>query len=192
MTVPELPSPLHSLPSSALHPIFVDKGETLFRQGDAVRGMFFLASGEIKLARHTENGETISIHRAMAGETFAEASLFSETYHCNAIARMPGRIIEIDRHILVDVFHRDAEFALAIAARFAGQVQTYRRRIELLAIRSAEDRVLDAVRDGLLVSDIKTFSTTIGLTHEATYRALAALVRKGHLVKPERGRYRLS
>ena len=76
-----------------------------------------------------------------------------------------------------------------MASRFAHQVQTYRRRLEILAIRSAEQRVLEAVWDGMMKNDITSFAATIGLTREATYRALAALARSGRLRKTARGTY---
>ncbi len=80
-------------------------------------------------------------------------------------------------------------FAVALAQQFAGQVQTYRRRIEILAISSAENRVLTALSDGWLTGKVVDFAAEIGLTHEATFRALSNLVRDGRVVKTGRGRY---
>lgn len=191
MAEPALPPPLDLLPAEALRTIDLAKDESLFRQGDITKGMFLLRNGRIELRRLTEAGERISIHHVRAGETFAEASLFAERFHCDAVAMAPSRVIRFDRKALLDLFERDSSFALAMAARFAHQVQASRRRFEILAIRRAEERVLDAIRGGLLDSDIKSLAATIGLTHEATYRALAALVRRGRLVKFGRGSYRL-
>ena len=41
----------------------------------------------------------------------------------------------------------------------------------------------------MLKSNVTTFAAEIGLTHEATYRALSALVRTGLVKKAGRGRY---
>ena len=62
-------------------------------------------------------------------------------------------------------------------------------RIELRSIRSARERVwqmllLAAARDGPTVSfdrPLKDIAAQIGLTHEAFYRALAALQRTGRI-----------
>jgi CRP/FNR family transcriptional regulator, dissimilatory nitrate respiration regulator len=186
-----LPAPFDLLPSSAIRNIELEQGEILFRQGDLTTGMFLLASGGVELRRVTEAGERLSIHHFSRGDTFAEASLFAERYHCEAVATASGQIVRFDKTALLDAFEQNPAFAFAIASRFAHQVQTYRRRLEILAIRGAERRVLNAVQEGLLETDIKSFAATIGLTHEATYRALAALVRQGRLVKPGRGSYRL-
>jgi predicted transcriptional regulator len=58
-----------------------------------------------------------------------------------------------------------------------------------LAVRSATERVWLAMVEGLLQSTIKQFAASIGLTHEATYRALAELVENGRIQKQGRGRY---
>lgn len=163
--------------------------QTIFRQDSKTRGMFFVKNGEIELQRHTENGDRVVIHRAYAGETFAEASLFSDVYHCDAVAQSQCEVIEFDRQAVLLLFEEDSKFAKALAARFAIQVQSYRRRLELLAIRSAKERVHAGKVDGLLGGDVMSFASEICLSHEATYRALSTLVTDGRIKKTGRGQY---
>ena len=185
-----LPSPFNQLPKNAARTLELRDGDHVFRQGDPTIGMFYLLRGQIRLERTTEHGDRLSIHLARPDETFAEASLFSERYHCDAVCVGKSTAIRLDKRSVLNCFTTMPDFALALASSFAQQVQSNRHRLELLAVRSAQDRVLHAVRDGLLVADIKSFAAAIGLTHEATYRALAALVDAGKLVKPARGTYR--
>lgn len=177
------------LPSSAMNARNLRQGEVLFRQGDESRAIFYLGGGCVQLVRHTENGEDIVIHRALAGETFAEPSLFFEQYHCNAIVIEDAEFVSIDRNAILEAMGRGSAFAFALCARFASQVQTYRRRLEIQAIRSADERVFAAIADGMLGREIKSFAAEIGLTHEATYRALAKLVKDGRILKTGRGAY---
>ena len=192
MNSPDLPTPFGLLPKAALRAMKFCRNESIFHQRDPASAIYFLKTGAIELQRHSETGDRITIHRARPGETFAEASLFSDGYHCDARVTKDSLVVRIERRILLDRFRTDAVFALAIASRFAHQVQTARRLTEILTVRGAEKRVMDAVRDGLLDTDIKTFAATIGLTHEATYRALSKLSREGSLVKTGRGRYRIA
>ena len=185
----DLPKPFDQLPETALRFVDAQQNELLFRQGDRTKGMYLLDSGAVELRRVTEAGDRLPIHQARSGETFAEASLFMERYHCDAVVIAPSRIVRFDKRMLLHAFERDPAFALEMASRFAHQVQAYRRRLEILAIRGAEQRVLNAVRDGMLKADISSFAAAIGLTREATYRALAALAGKGRLVKRGRGQY---
>ncbi|WP_299864662.1 Crp/Fnr family transcriptional regulator [uncultured Hoeflea sp.] len=186
-----LPEPFQSLPVSAITTALIAEGAALFRRDDPGKAIFLVQSGGFKLLRYTRQGDEIVIHRAGPGESFAEAALFSPRYHCDAIATADARVIRIEKPAVLKLMRIDPEFALAISARFAGQIQDYRRRLEILAIRDAESRVFAAMADGFLTSDIKTLAAQIGLTHEAVYRALAVLVRKGRLIKTGRGAYAL-
>tara|TARA_R110001599_G_scaffold37173_23_gene115720 strand:- start:432 stop:1031 length:600 start_codon:yes stop_codon:yes gene_type:complete len=187
-----LPMPFNSLPRTALKRNSIVKGDILFRQNDSPAALFFLQSGHMQLLRHTENGESIIIHNAFAGQTFAEASLFSSHYHCDALAVEPCELVCMDKARILQTMQQNALFALALSARFAGQIQAYRRRLELLAIRSADQRVFAAIADGMLTGSVKSLAAEIGLTHEATYRTLAKLTARGALVKTGRGTYQLA
>jgi len=79
-----------------------------------------------------------------------------------------------------------------MASRFATQIQETRRLVELLSIRAADERILAALNDGLLVEDIATFAETIGLAPETVYRSLAQLSKRGQILKTARGQYHIN
>ncbi len=184
-----IPAPFDLVAPSAYRHRHLESGETVFRQDEKARGLFYVLDGQIELRRYTQNGQNVVIHRASNGQTFAEASLFAQNYHCDAIAIAPSRLVELDRAVILKKFVEDADFSLALAKRFAGQIRGYRRKLEILAIRSAEDRIFAAIEEGQLNGSIKAFATDIALTHEAVYRGLATLVDKGLLEKTGRGKY---
>lgn len=187
----QLPHPLNRLNKGAQRRISLSEKESLFRQDGSTGGLYLLTRGSVELHRFTRDGEAIVLHRPLAGETFAEASLFTSNYHCDAVAVSASEVIELDRSAVLGLFASDQEFAKALAARFASQIQTYRRRFEVVAIRSADERVYTALCDGMLTGDIKSFASEIGLTHEVVYRALAKLVKNGRIEKTARGQYQL-
>lgn len=92
-----LPTPLHRLPVTAQKMIAVKKNESIFLQGAATEGLYFVERGSVELRRHTESGAQVVIHRAVSGETFAEASLFSNVYHCDAVALDETVVVRIAR-----------------------------------------------------------------------------------------------
>ena len=186
-----LPSPFSSLPESAVAKLNIRSGQYLFRLGEKPNGFFHLADGEVHLVRHTESGDVVTIHRAFSGEYFAESSLFSNAYHCDAVAQVDTQLSKIDRTQTLDFMEDNPHFSLEVSAYLARQVQDYRRLLELRSIRSAQERVLAAVADGWLRGSIMSFAAQIGLTHEATYRTLSNLVKSGQLQKIARGRYEL-
>jgi CRP-like cAMP-binding protein len=191
-----LPEPFSLLPSGATAPFRLTAGEALFRTDDRSRGCYFLERGEMHLLRWSLDGRETIIHIARAGETFAEASLFSARYHCDAVAAADSSGLLLRKANIDRLFRVDAGFARQLTARFARQVQSLRRRIEIASIRSAEERVLAALGEYENPASstfenlppLKTLAAQIGLSHEALYRSIARLVRKGALVRLGRGR----
>ena len=186
-----LPNPFSALPAKLLTLQEVSSGEAVFAMGEKPTGFFYVIEGEFHLLRNTEAGDPAVIHRAYTGEFFAEASLFSDTYHCIAEAKANTRLIKIDREGTLNFMTTNARFSNDLSAYLARQVQSYRSLIEVRSIRSAEERVLAAVADGWLKGSVVSFATQIGLTHEATYRALSSLVRRNVLKRTGRGQYNL-
>jgi CRP-like cAMP-binding protein len=172
----------------------LDPGEMLFRTGDPVRSLFVVERGRLRLLRHTAHGATLTLHVAQPGEALAEASLFSRTYHCDAVADVRSRVTAYPKQALLRALREDPGAALALTGHLAGQVQTLRGQIELLNIKSARDRVLAYLHNHLGASKRrvelgrtwKAIATEIGLTHEAVYRALAVLERDGLIERDEK------
>lgn len=186
-----LPPPFSSLPETAFCQRSLMPGDMLFRQGAGAHAFYLLEQGTVTLSRWSQSGDQIVVHTAHGGESFAEAALFSEVYHCDAQAKTACHLWQFGKAAVLAAFATDPDFALKLNAKFAAQIQTLRRRQELLAIRSAQERVYAALCEGMLTLDIKHFAASIGLAPETTYRALADLVKDKRIVKTARGRYGL-
>jgi CRP-like cAMP-binding protein len=168
-------------------------GSYLFHQGDAANAVFAVASGIVRLERHTVDGQTIVIHRARAGESLAEAALYADSYHCDAIAEEPACIIVYPKAAMLALLREDPMIAESVTTALAHHVQGLRTRLELRNLRPANKRVLAYLElladdDGHVVLDrtLKELASEIGLTHEALYRALAALAHTGNIVRDGR------
>lgn len=164
-------------------------GETLFRQGDASAAVYRVDNGRMRLVRHFEDGSSVTLHVARAGETFAEAALWSDAYHCDGVADTPSDVTAIPSADLLAALERDACASLVLARGLAAQVRDLRTRLELRNIRPAQDRILawlglQAAGDPpalRLDRPWTEIAAEIGLTHEAVYRALASLERAGRI-----------
>ena len=86
----ELAELLQSLCSSRLRDI--PAGGAVFRQGDPAADIFLVIDGRIRLVRYTDEGEALTLFTARAGQTFAEAALFADRYHCTAMADKASRV----------------------------------------------------------------------------------------------------
>jgi CRP-like cAMP-binding protein len=168
-------------------------GEALFRQGDKSEGFYQVVAGRVRLARVDAAGHEIVLHVAGPSDVVAEASLFSATYHCDAIAGSAAVVRIFPKREVLAAFERDPQAAQAFTAMLARQVMRLRARIEQRNIRSARDRLrhwlaLNAGRDGRTVAlpgTLKELAAELGLTHEALYRTLAALERSGEIERLE-------
>ena len=120
---------------------------------------------------------------ASAGDTLAEASLFSSTYHCDAVATTEAIVRLYPKAVLLAELQGDPKIAKAFAAMLAHQIMSLRTRLERRNIHSARDRVRHflAVNVGAdrrtvaLSGTLKELAADLGLTHEALYRTLARM-----------------
>lgn len=186
-----LPSPFDRLARGEARPVSLAAKDILFRQGAEPHALFYVVTGSVVLQRHTEAGQVVVLHRAKAGDLIAEASLFSTEYHCDCVADVGSSLVALNKAAVLRRMENNPEFSAALVKRFAQQIQRGRRQLELRAISSAKQRVLAGVADGWMSGTIVEFAADMGLTHEATFRALAELVKDGEMTKEGRGKYAL-
>jgi CRP/FNR family transcriptional regulator, dissimilatory nitrate respiration regulator len=186
----QTPPPFDEIAPGDLRRFSLTEKQTLFLQGAEPSFLFMVIAGMVSLQRHTESGQTVTLYRARAGDLLGEASLFSQAYHCDCVAEQDSSLLGFAMPAVRAKLNTDAAFGAALARRFALQVQRYRRQLELRSIKSARERVLAGLSDGWLTGNILQFATDLGLSHEATYRALTTLVARGLAQKSGRGRYR--
>jgi CRP/FNR family transcriptional regulator, dissimilatory nitrate respiration regulator len=168
-------------------------GEQLFRQGDRAAAIYKVESGRLRLIRRTIDDHLVALHTARRGEFFAEASLFAEAYHCDAVAAAQSRVRVYPKAMVMEALRTDPALAESFMARLARQVQELRARMELRNIRSARERVLQylRLRAGALGRSIaiegqlQDISAEIGMTREALYRTLAVLEAEGCLTRTD-------
>jgi CRP-like cAMP-binding protein len=165
----------------------LDAGAVLFRQGDRANAIFEVERGRMRLVRQTIDNHPVTLHTARPGELFAEAALFADRYHCDAVAASASRVRVLPKRPLLAAFRDDPAVGERFMAVLARQIHGLRSRLEGRNIRSARERVLNYLvlaadadtRAVALDGTLMDLASEIGLSHEALYRTLAALVRDG-------------
>jgi CRP-like cAMP-binding protein len=166
-------------------------GETLFRQGDRAAAIFEVEQGRVRLIRHSIDNHPVPLHTARAGELFAEAALFADRYHCDAVAAVPSRVRAYPKRALLAALRNDPALAERFMAVLARQIHVLRSRLEERNIRSARERVLNrlvlaAGEHGRTMSwdgTLMDLAAEMGLSHEVLYRTLAALEKDGTIIR---------
>ncbi len=167
----------------------VEAGQALFRRDSPSLGFYEIVSGTVRLARIDPNGRETVLYMAAAGDTLAEASLFSPTYHCDAIATTAAIVRLYPKAVVLAEFLRNPTAAQAFMAMLAHQVMRLRTRLEQRNIRSARDRIrhylaINKDADGptvVLPARLKDLAGELGLTHEALYRTLSDMSADGEI-----------
>jgi CRP-like cAMP-binding protein len=141
--------------------------------------------------RRGRNGEEIVLYQARAGEFFAEASIDSVRYHCDAIATEATTVLKTTSADLLRLIADDPVFARQWISLLAHQLRAVRTRVERLSLKSASERVRHFLLAGASGADgdvkvngtLKDLARELGLTHETLYRTIATMERSGQIAR---------
>ena len=187
-----LPAALQTLLPKALHDRCTTRdcarGERLFRSGRPPAAMHFVDAGEVALQRVGRGGEQIVLQRVHQG-LVAEASLEATRYHCDALVIAPSSVAFIPLPPLRAALLGDGDFATRWITMLNQQLRELRRRCERLCLRTVEARLRHLIEtEGTAQgwrprSNLKSVAHELGVTHEALYRCVAELQRRGALTR---------
>ena len=163
------------------------RNEVLFRQGDKVTAIYFIESGSLRIERRTFDGRTLILGTTPANNFFVEAALFADIFHCDAVATEASRVRIYPKTAVLDALRADPATGMTFLALMARQIIDLRQQMELMKVRSAEERVklyldFNTEPDGCTVNlpgQLQDIAGELGLTREAFYRTLASLERAG-------------
>ena len=153
------------------------QGARLFHQNDRVSTVFVVEEGLVALTRHQRDGASIVLQRATRQTVLAEASVYSEIYHCDGVVARPSIVCHFAKTVFLERLRRDDAFANLWAAHLAGEVQAARLRSEILSRNTVAERLegwLAWQGNGLPAKGRwKDLAEQIGVSPEALYRELA-------------------
>lgn len=166
-------------------------GQTLFCSGSKSAGFYEVVAGTVRLIRVDPGGREAVLQVAGAGDSLAEASLFSPAYHCDAVATTDAIVRLYPKAAMLAELQRDPNMAKAFTAMLARQVMTLRTRLERRNIHSARERIrhfltVNVGADGrtvALAGTLKELAADLGLTHETLYRSLARMESDGEITR---------
>ncbi|MAS05202.1 MAG: cAMP-binding protein [Ahrensia sp.] len=169
-------SPLNALFSGSVSRT-LSAAESLFLTGDAVAVMYRVRAGRIALNRTTPQGTVLLLQTAGEGDVLAEASAYSDRYHCDAAALEPCTVEAVSKADFARALASDRGLAEAWERRLAHAVQEARMKSEIRTLRTVAER-LDAwlsAKDGGLPpkGQWQELASELGVSREALYRELA-------------------
>jgi CRP-like cAMP-binding protein len=192
MTLPftQIHQELAALLPAALHESCVRasyaRGDRLFSAGERPKYMFFISSGEVLLERMGMQGASIVLQRTRSG-IISEASLRSERYHCHANVVLPSEITGVPILKVNSALISDSAFSNRWIAMLNREVKRLRLQCERLSLHRVDERLMHFLEtEGTngqhpLGSGLKSLASELGVTHEALYRCVAQMEKRGIL-----------
>lgn len=148
----------------------------LFRGATQVSEMFLVISGDIHLCRHTVHGAKMVLQLARPDMVLAEASAYSDSYHCDAIAATDCVVLALPKPAFLSALASDPDLSATWAATLARGVQAARLRSEIRSLPKVADRLEAWLGEGNALPQKghwQDLANELGVTREALYRELA-------------------
>ncbi|MGI6403597.1 MAG: Crp/Fnr family transcriptional regulator [Oscillospiraceae bacterium] len=164
-----------------------EKGEMIYRAGDAGGTLFVLYTGKAKLFRLTAGGKEQVLRLVEPGEFIGELSLFSSlplTDNAQALEATTMCVLQGQR--LKELMAKYPSIAFKVMDELSRRLERAENRIEDISLSSVTKRVTRALlelaqdKEELLLPMTKgDLASQLGMTQETLSRKLAALQEEG-------------
>lgn len=156
--------------------ISLPAGSVLFPTDAEVQDVFFVRQGQVFLQRHTHTGSRLVLQRAGPETLLAEASVFSDHYHCEAVAVKSSSIAAVTKRHFLEIIAGNAEIAMTWMQVLARSIQAARLKSEIRSLTKVSERLdawLDAGHALPEKGQWQDLAAELSVTREALYRELA-------------------
>lgn len=119
-----------------------DKDEYLFFEGDPAEWLICVASGRVKMIKHSEGGRETILATFGPGEVVGEVGvLVGELYPATAQALEPSVTFSLRRGDYVDLLRTHSELSWALITELGRRLQRAHETVRSLAVEKVERRV---------------------------------------------------
>ena len=173
------------------------KGDFIFREGDPAQWFHIVKEGTVKCVKSSPQGREVTLKVLMPGDLFCcEASAINGSAHPGCAQAMgEGKIVKVERKVLLDMLQRNPEAALEIISYLGDRLREAQDNAKAFALDSAEHRLASLLAnlakrsatqepDGLRITVSLTrqdFADMAGLTLETTSRIMSRFKKEGIL-----------
>ncbi|ROL73958.1 Crp/Fnr family transcriptional regulator [Pseudomonas sp. B21-032] len=122
----------------------VDKGEPLFRQGEAAEAFYFVIAGAVKIYRLTPDGQEKVFEVIGPRQTFAEAMMLMDTpnYVASADAVGQSQLYRLSTSTYMRLLQSNSRLTFALLGKLCVRLHQRVNEIETLSLKNATHRVV--------------------------------------------------
>lgn len=120
----------------------LQRGEYLFHEGGPSLGFYLVQCGSISIHRVTASGKEQSIHVFREGESFAEATLATDTgYPADARALESSVVLLVQKAGFLGLVRRQPELSLRMLSSMSCHLRVLVAQLEDLTVKDVETRL---------------------------------------------------
>lgn len=120
----------------------LNKGETLFWEGDTAAGFYILLAGSVRIYKTSAEGKEITLHQIRPGQMFAEAAIFSRGgYPANATALLDSEVAFFPKDKFIRLVTDHPQISLKMVAGLAAFVREFNQMVEDLSLNEVPARL---------------------------------------------------
>lgn len=171
---------------------FVQKGETLFREGESINGVYCVKDGVCKLSKLSENGKDQIVKLVVRGDLIGQRSLVTdEKSNLTAIALNEMEVCFIPKNEILHDLSNNASFSLDMLQEMAKELRIADNIIVDMAQKSVKKRLADVLiylhetfntdNSGFInvVLSREDYASLVGTATESAIRILSQFKKEG-------------
>lgn len=150
----------------------LEKGDYLFREGERAEGFYIVQKGAVNVHRVSAAGKEQVIHLFRPVESFAEATLATETgYPANARATEPSIVLLVPKVDFIELLRKRPELALRMLGSMSQHLRVLVGLLDDLTLKDVETRLANWL---LKKCPVPIGDSPIEIKLDRTKRVLAA------------------
>ncbi len=170
--------------------------QTIYFEGDSANYLYLVATGKVKLIRHTTLGRDVLLDILQGGEYFGNLSFISNrSYTETAIAQTDGCILQISAQDFEKILTRYPDVTVKVLQAVGQRLEESQEIVKQLSVYSADQRVAAALvrlakklgeqkQKGVLIQlpfSRQDLAAMTGTTVETVSRVMSRLASEGSI-----------
>lgn len=119
-----------------------EKGEKIFQEATAPKGIFCIQKGKVKVSQLGSDGKDQILHLATEGDLMGyRATLSGDIYSCSAVALEKSHICFIPKEVFISLVSANSKLALQVIYLFSDELKKIETNLTKITQRPVKERV---------------------------------------------------